>query len=108
MGEMTATGPDNAREPDPERPARGGWWPPLSVITGTLVGCALPAFAYAEALASLRGFGAFDRRWAAIPLIAPSVVWLVKFGPLAVVLLAPQLLIAAFVSGLIARVRRRR
>jgi len=100
----------SAQSGNPETPhsppsADEAWWPPLPVITGCLLGCLLPAYAYAEGFAALRGFGICSRRWAAFLFVVPSLVWLARGGSL---FLVPQLLIAAVVSGLIARVRARR
>ena len=94
---------DTAPDTDPPS-ARDSWWPPLPVITGCLLGCLLPAYAYAEGFAVLWGFGICTRRWAAFFFLVPSVVWAACGGAL---FLVPQLLIAAVVSRFIARARAR-
>jgi len=96
---------DSTSNADLQPSAHDSWWPPLPVITGCLVGCLLPAYAYAEGFAALRGFGVCSRRWAAFFFLVPSLVWLARGGAL---LLVPQLLIAALISSFIARLRARR
>ncbi len=103
-----STPSDSPTEPAADRSPGESWWPPLPVIVACLLGCLLPAYAYAEAFAALRGFGIVSRRWAAVLLIVPTLVWVLEFRLPAILYLAPQLLVAAVVSWFIARVRGRR
>jgi hypothetical protein len=95
--------------------------PPPSVLIGTLLGCVLPAIAYAEAMSAFFGFGVVRRKWAWLLLGVPTTVWLAVASrtpipsrslglslSITAMALAAQLALAAIVSAAVACVVRGR
>ena len=66
---------DANRVADSQTPPERRWIVPAAVVTGCLVGCALPIVAYAEAMSACFGFGAVPRRWAGVLIAVPTVAW---------------------------------
>jgi len=100
--------------------ASQGRFPAAAVVTGCLLGCVLPAIAYAEAMSALFGFGAVARKWVWLLIGVPTFVWLGAAFRVHIagqslsrnlwiigIALAAQLALAAAVAAAIAAVRRR-
>ena len=55
----------------------GGWLPPADVLIACVLGCLLPAIAYAQAMAAFFRFSGIQKRWAVLLIVVPTLVWTV-------------------------------